>query len=90
MTPIDVARKKPCAACETPIHPTSDHCPVCGNNPRKEALLTVVATGIFCGVLYLIIPVAGVLLLPILLLLGVGLVLLDFSPTKTQSLLLLG
>lgn len=79
--------RRPCAACETNIDPTLRACPACGNNPRLEMYAALVGSVILAVVATVILPTVGALLVPVVFIAALGLVVLDHSPTTTESLI---
>ena len=86
VTPINpIPPRRPCASCDVEIEADLEACPACGNNPAREAVIALLASALFAAVLYAIIPVAGLLFLPVVLLVGIAVFVLDHSPTETSA-----
>ncbi len=75
-----------CAECGATIDANVQSCPDCGNTPRNEVLAGLIGCVILGAVLFLLVPSASILILPVIGLLGAALVVLDHSPAHTDSL----
>lgn len=75
-----------CAGCGARIDPTRQACPDCGNAPRNEVIAGLTGCVILSAVLYLTVPAASYLMIPVIVLLAAAFVVLDHSPARTDSL----
>lgn len=83
---MSVSETEPCEACDTPIDPTLQACPECGNEPAAAAkkaaiVLTIVGIGLsFTGVGALLgVPM---ILIGLVVFVALWLELADYSPTS--------